>query len=200
MPGFDFFAPLMVFAFSSLITPGPNNIIIATSGANFGYQRTLPVIFGVCFGFAAMVLFVTFGLAGVFIQYPVLQTVLRAVGFAFMLYLAWKIAAADIHDEQVTGAPPTFAQMVLFQWVNPKAWAMSGVAAVAFTTSGGDAFVEAILIALVFLFISLPCQLLWGAFGAAIGDYLRASRRRLRVFNCIMAALMVGAFVPAVLD
>jgi len=199
MPGLEFFAPIMVFAFSSLITPGPNNIIIATSGANFGFRSALPVIFGVCFGFAAMVLFVTFGLAGVFIRYPPAQTVLRAVGFAFMLYLAWKIAAADIRDEKVTGAPPSFAQMVLFQWVNPKAWAMSGVAAVAFTTGGG-AFAEAVLIALVFLFISLPCQLLWGLFGAAIGDFLRASRRRLRAFNCIMAALMVGAFIPAVMD
>jgi len=198
MPGFEFFAPLALFAFSSLITPGPNNIIIATAGANFGLRRALPVVFGVCFGFAAMVWFVTFGLAGAFINYPHAQTVLRAVGFAFMLYLAWKIAFADIHDERVA-APPTFWQMVLFQWVNPKAWAMSGVAAVAFT-AGGNALVEALLIACVFLFISLPCQLLWGAFGAAIGDYLRASRRRLRAFNCIMAALMVGAFVPAVLD
>jgi len=200
MPGLEFFAPLIVFAFSSLITPGPNNIIIATAGANFGFSRALPVVFGVCFGFAAMVWFVTFGLAGVFINYPLAQTVMRALGFAFMLYLAWKIATASIRDEAVTGAPPSLWQMVLFQWVNPKAWAMSGVAAVAFTTADGDAFVEAILIACVFLFISLPCQLLWCAFGAAIGDYLRASRRRLRVFNCAMAALMVGAFVPAVLD
>ena len=199
MPGMEFFAPLAVFAFSSLITPGPNNIIIAASGANFGFRRSLPVIFGVSFGFAAMVLFVTFGLAGVFIRYPPAQAVLRMLGFAFMLYLAWKIATADIDDQRVTGAPPTFAQMALFQWVNPKAWAMSGVAAVAFTT-GGNAVIEAVLIALVFLFISLPCQLLWGVFGAAIGDFLRASRRRLRVFNCVMAALMVGAFIPAVMD
>ena len=146
-----------------------------------------------------MVLLVTFGIAGVFLHYPLLQEILRLGGFVFMLYLAWKIAVADISDEKTAGAPLSFKQMVLFQWINPKVWAMSSVAAVAFTSGDGSVIFEAILIALVFLLISLPCQLLWGIFGAAMGDFLRASRLRLRVFNCVMAILMVAAFIPAVI-
>lgn len=199
MPGWDYFAPLAVFAFSSLATPGPNNIIIAASGANFGLRKSMPIILGVCIGFSAMVLLVAFGVAELLQESPLLLQALRWCGFAFLLYLAWKLVGAKAEAAQRVAKAPSFVQMVLFQWINPKAWAMS-TAAAAFNAGTQNALMQACIIALVFLCIALPCQMLWGLFGSAMGKYLRAKPLRLRVFNCIMALLMVGAFIPVLLQ
>ena len=113
---------LMGFAFAASITPGPNNLMLMTSGANYGLRRTLPHMMGVSFGHAFMVFMVGVLLLRVFENFPVLQTVLKVGSVIYMTWLAWKIAnAVPPEATAVAGKPFTFLQAAAFQWVNPKA-------------------------------------------------------------------------------
>ncbi|RMU51303.1 Amino acid transporter LysE [Pseudomonas savastanoi pv. glycinea] len=120
---FDLLLAFTLFAFVTSITPGPNNMMLLASGVNFGFSRTLPHMLGISIGFFVLVLTVGFGLGSVFKAWPLLYTILRYVGAAYLLYLAWKIAtsgpASDNVDSQ--GKPLSFMSAALFQWVNPKA-------------------------------------------------------------------------------
>ncbi len=185
--------PLITFAIASTGTPGPNNIMLTASGANFGYRRSLPHIFGIQFGFPSMVLAVGLGLGQVFTAYPGLHQVLKYVGSAYLLFLAWKIATAARPKSATHEAKPfTFMQAALFQWVNPKAWIMSVAALTAYTTGEGSYVLEALLVAGVFFAVSFPLISLWCLFGALIGRWL-TSQKALMVFNGIMSALIVAS-------
>jgi len=185
--------PLLTFAIASTGTPGPNNIMLTASGANFGYRRSLPHIFGIMIGFPSMVLAVGLGLGQVFTAYPELHQVLKYVGSAYLLFLAWKIATAARPKSATQEAKPlTFFQAALFQWVNPKAWIMSVAALTAYTTGEGSYVVEAFIVAGVFFAVSFPLISSWCLFGAWIGRWLK-SQRALMVFNGIMSALIVAS-------
>ena len=199
MLDWSYFAPIALFAFVTVITPGPNNIIIATSAVNFGLAKSAPAIVGVIFGFAAMMLIVAVGGGLVFSRAPMLHDLMRWASLGYMCWLAWKIAVADVADERKSAHPPEFLQMAVFQWVNPKAWAVCTGAATVFATGKGGVMVEAILITKVFFLVSVPCHFFWGIFGAGVGGFLRGSPIRLRVFNIAMAVLMIAAFAPAML-
>ena len=188
-----FFLPLLTFAIAATGTPGPNNIMLTASGANFGYRRSLPHIFGIMIGFPSMVLAVGLGLGQVFTAYPQLHQGLKWVGSGYLLFLAWKIATAA-RPKSATGEakPFTFIQAALFQWVNPKAWIMSVAALTAYTTGEGSYVVEAFMVAGVFFAVSFPLISLWCLFGAWIGRWLK-SQRALMVFNGIMSALIVAS-------
>ena len=119
-------AAFIVFAVATLFTPGPNNIMLMASGLNFGLSRTVPHGFGVPLGFGFMVLVVGFGLGAFFAAFPIAYQVLKYVGAAYLLYLAWRIAtAAGVHNENARARPFTFFQAAAFQWVNAKAWVMA---------------------------------------------------------------------------
>ena len=116
---------ILLFAFTATITPGPNNIMIMTSGFNYGFKRSIPHLLGICFGFPAMVIMVGMGLGLVFAQHPTIHYIIKIVGIIYLIYLAWLIASAPISTlVENTGQPLTFIGAVLFQWVNPKAWVM----------------------------------------------------------------------------
>ena len=190
--------PLAVFAFSTLITPGPNNMMVAASGVNFGFRRTRPHILGICFGHSAMTFLIGIGLGRVFVEYPQVHLIMRYLAFAFVCWIAFRIATADIGGGGKNKNPMTFFQAVLFQWINPKAIAMSIGAVTTFMT-GDAALAQAALIAGVFLLLALPCISSWALFGAAIGGYLRANRKMLRAFNITMAILLIVAMLPTLL-
>ena len=170
--------------------------MVAASGVNFGFRRTRAHILGICFGHAGMTFVIGAGLGRVFVDYPQVHLIMRYLAFAFVCWIALRIARADIGKDSGGGKPMTFFQAVLFQWINPKAVAMSVGAVSAFMTGGGDALLEAALIAGVFLLLALPCISSWAFFGAAVGGYLRGNRRMLRVFNITMAVLLVLAMLP----
>lgn len=181
---------LMLFGLAGAITPGPNNMISAGTGAAFGFQRTLPQIFGVAVGFAIMVVAVGLGLGALFAAVPQLHLVLKVVGGLYLLFLAWKIASAA-GGMGVTSLeqPPTLLQSALFQWVNPKAWTMALSVIPAFTTAGGDVFAEVLLIGAVLGALSLPCLSLWAGFGVLISRLLSTPRQH-RILNIMMGALV----------
>lgn len=202
----ELITPLMMFSFVSSITPGPNNLMLMASGANYGLVRTLPHMLGVGAGFVLMLLIVGAGLSQVFERYPVSYLVLKAVSVAYLLYLAWKIATAapvrlgrfagrpDLPgDDGLSGTPLTFLQAVLFQWVNPKAWAMALTSMSVYNPS--HALAGVLLVAIVFGLINLPCVGTWTLLGQQIGRWLN-SDARLRIFNWTMAVLLVSSLAP----
>ncbi|MCK0167601.1 LysE family translocator [Jannaschia sp. S6380] len=191
----ELFFALAGFAFVSSITPGPNNLMLMASGANYGLWRTVPHGLGVSIGFGVMILLVGMGLAQVFASVPWSKPVLAVLSVGYLLFLAWKIAnAAPPERTAATGRPMTFLQAAAFQWVNPKAWTMA-LTAITLYASGGVWSVA--LVALVFSVINLPCIFSWSALGREMRRFL-TSPGRLRAFNWTMAALLVASLWPSV--
>ena len=188
---------LAAFAFVSSITPGPNNLMLMASGANFGFRRTSPHMLGIGLGFVFMVMLVGIGLAQVFEAYPISHTVLKIVSVLYLLYLAWKIAnAAPIKDGTQTGTPMTFLQAAAFQWVNPKAWSMALTAVTVYTPD--TSFLAIGIVALVFGAINLPSVSSWTLLGQQMSRLL-TNPARLTAFNWTMAGLLVASLYPVVL-
>jgi len=127
---------VFLFAVSSTITPGPNNIMVMTSGLNFGVKSTIPHLLGVCIGFPIMVILLGLGLGLIFDLYPFIHEFIKIFGVLYLLYLAWKIANST---SQIAGKqqqkPFSFIQAALFQWLNPKAWIMATSAIAAYTST-----------------------------------------------------------------
>ncbi|NIZ14971.1 LysE family translocator [Phaeobacter sp. HF9A] len=191
---YDLLAALALFAFVTAATPGPNNLMLMASGANFGFRRTLPHMLGVLFGFVFMVILVGAGLAQIFELLPVTYTLLKIGAVAYLLFLAWKIAhAGPVRAGDASGRPMTFLQAVAFQWVNPKAWAMALTAVSAYAPAQN---IWAILmVALIFGAIDAPVVISWTLIGQQMARVL-TSAKRLMLFNWTMAALLVGSLYP----
>ncbi|MEM8655587.1 MAG: LysE family translocator [Pseudomonadota bacterium] len=191
---YDLLTALAAFAFVSSITPGPNNLMLMASGANFGFRRTIPHMLGVGLGFVFMVLLVGAGLVQVFDAYPISHLVLKVASVSYLLYLAAKIAtAAPVQDGSGTGTPMTFLQAAAFQWVNPKAWTMALTAVTVYTP---DTTVWAIVVVgVVFGAINLPAVSSWTLLGQQMARIL-TNPARLTAFNWTMAALLVASLYP----
>lgn len=183
------------FAFVSSITPGPNNMMLMASGVNFGLRRTVPHLLGVALGFVAMVILVGLGAARVMAQVSWVEPTLRAGCLAFILWMAWKLARAALDAETPRpAAPMTFVQAAAFQWINPKAWAMALTAIAAYAP---DRTVMAVtVVGVVFGIINLPSVFVWAAMGLRMRGWLGAVQRRQRIFNAVMAVLLVASVVP----
>ncbi|MCB1417513.1 MAG: LysE family translocator [Notoacmeibacter sp.] len=188
---------LAAFSLVSSITPGPNNLMLMASGANFGFMRTLPHMMGVNLGFTLMVALVGLGLAGLFELYPVAKTVLTAISVAYLIYLAWKIARAGAPKAEgdAAGRPFTFLQAAAFQWVNPKAWTMALTAMTAYAP--GATATAALLVAAVFGVVNLPSIVVWVVAGQGLRRFL-TNERRLTLFNYTMAGLLLASLYPVV--
>jgi threonine/homoserine/homoserine lactone efflux protein len=184
---YELISALALFAFVSSITPGPNNLMLMASGANFGFRRTI-------LGFMFMCLVVGIGLAQVFDAYPVSYTILKVFSVAYLLWLAWKIAhAAPITSQDAAGKPMTLLQAAAFQWVNPKVWAMVLTTISVYTPEQTVQMV--VLVAVIFTAINLPSIGTWTMLGQQMARFL-TSPRRLVVFNWGMATLLVVSLYP----
>jgi threonine/homoserine/homoserine lactone efflux protein len=196
----DLILALIGFAFVTSITPGPNNMMLLASGVNFGFRRTIPHMLGIGIGFTLMVALIGFGLGEVFARVPLIYTMLKYIGAAYMLFLAYKIAnSGPISAEgEVKGKPMTFLQAAAFQWVNPKAWVMA-VSAIATYTQPEAYIASVLLISFVFGAVNLPSVSSWAVFGVAMRRLL-TNPRAVRVFNITMAVLLVASLWPIVDD
>ncbi|UWQ50339.1 LysE family translocator [Leisingera caerulea] len=193
---YELLTALALFAFVSSITPGPNNLMLMASGANFGFRRTIPHMLGVALGFVFMVLLVGAGLVQVFDAFPVSYIVLKVVSVIYLLWLAWKIAnAAPVEAKGAEGRPMTFLQAAAFQWVNPKAWAMALTAISAYTPD--QTLAAILLVGVIFGAINLPSVGSWTVLGQQMARFL-TSPGRLVVFNWTMAALLVASLYPVI--
>jgi threonine/homoserine/homoserine lactone efflux protein len=187
-PGWDAILALAAFAFAGTWTPGPNNMMLAASGATFGWRRTLPHAFGVALGMPVMLFLIAIGLGEVFQNVPALRTALTWAGCAVMLWLAWRVATAGAAKGRAAPRPLSFLEASAFQWVNPKAWIMCIGVAATFAT-GARPVLEAAIAALVFAVSGLTSSQGWTAFGAGIGQLL-GTGPLLRAFNLLMGLLV----------
>ncbi len=181
--------PMMTYCFVMSGTPGPNNVMLASSGAQFGFRRTLPQIFGQCAGVALQTYVTCLGLGSLFVMFPLLQKVLQIAGALYMVYLAWKLSASSLGEAR-NSQPLTFSQAALFQGVNPKAWVRSITLATVFMPTGLSAPVGALLVSLVSAMIGLPTVSMWALFGVGIRHALHDPRKQ-RIFNLSMGAMML---------
>ena len=187
----EYLISLFVLALSMSWTPGPNNALLANSGAKFGYMRTVPHVLGVLIGFSVMMFLIAVGLGQVFKAVPILREGLRFLGAAILLWLAWKIGSAPLPngDKAAAGNPWTFPKAFVFQWVNPKAWVMCvSIAGAAPETS--PVWLAPLLVSLVFFAAGVTSANGWALFGVSLQNFL-STPLRYRVFNLAMAALIV---------
>ena len=193
------FTGFLVFAVVASITPGPNNLMLMASGVNYGLRRTLPHLAGVCLGFGAMAFAIGLGLAGVLRTTPSLYVLLRWAAAAYILYLAYRMLTAKGVGTAVTsGRPMSFLGAVAFQWVNPKAWVM-GLGAITTYAQPAHLTRDVTLMSAAFILINFPCCLTWAVSGVAIKRFLKRGRT-LRIFNGVMALLLVLSLYPLVTE
>ena len=180
------------FAVAAAFTPGPNNSMLAASGTKNGVRRTVPHILGVCGGVPMLVLAVGLRLGVLFERYPELHTVLKLVGAACLLVLAWRIATAGRRAADIgPGRLLTFLEAALFQLVNPKGWVFAVTAVATYTSVGEPAAAELTIVLAVCLPVSIGSTITWTVFGAGRNRFLHESPTRLRTFNFGMALLLV---------
>lgn len=196
----DIFLAVLFFAFSTTITPGPNNIMIMSSGVNYGIRASVPHWLGICLGFPLMVLLVGLGFGLVFDRYPHLHQLIKIIGTSYLLFLAWKIASAR-PETIATGKskPLNFWQAAAFQWVNGKAWVMASGAVAAFTSVAGIYWWQVLMITLAFLLVAFPCVGIWMLFGAALRNLLNHAVAQ-RLFNILMGLILLLSVLPVLLE
>ncbi|GFM37775.1 lysine transporter LysE [Desulfovibrio psychrotolerans] len=217
------FLPLFLFCVTMCATPGPNNIMLTASGANFGFRRTVPHMLGITLGVQSMILVIGLGLGRLFTEYPAVHAAMEWVGGAYLLYLAWKIATipptagtvpvaepaagsgtgpeAGNAGIRPAGRPFSFTQALLFQWVNPKCWMMIVGALASFSVAGGGSghnpgSVAATVAGVAFIalgFLSAAPAIALWAYAGVKIRRFLETSLRQRVFNGVMAGLLVGS-------
>ena len=195
----DALAALTLFAFVASITPGPNNLMLLSSGTRFGFRRSIPHMLGVMLGFPLMITVIGLGLARLFTEFPMVQTVLKVASIAYLLYLAFKIATAPtptVDDGESSARPLTFFQAAAFQWVNPKGWTMALTVLSAYMPPT-DPWRGLSIIATLVLLINVPVVTLWTAMGIQLRRFL-GQPQKLRAFNLIAAGLLVASLYPVI--
>lgn len=191
---FAILTALLGFAFVATVTPGPNNLMLMASGANFGFRRTLPHMLGIVGGVSVMAFLVGAGLMALFDILPALNLVLEVVSVSYLLWLAFKIAtAAPVEERDPDGRPITLFQAATFQWVNPKAWAMCLSAITLYAPD--RSLLSVAIVAGAFALVSFPAISVWAWLGTVVRQWL-SNATRLRVFNITMATLLVASLYP----
>ncbi|MGY3617420.1 LysE family translocator [Bradyrhizobium sp. USDA 10063] len=191
----------VMFAVVMFFTPGPNNIMLLSSGLTYGFRRTVPHMAGITVGFAFMVGAVGLGLGTVFIAYPVLQTILKYIGVAYLIYLAAAIAMAEPSSPESgdgRSRPMTFWGAAMFQWVNAKGWVMVIGTITAYAAIAEFPLNIAIQVGLSLILGTLSC-IAWALFGTALRPIL-TSRLAVRAFNIVMAILLLASLYPVFMD
>jgi threonine/homoserine/homoserine lactone efflux protein len=192
----EVFFALLVYAFVTSITPGPNNFMLLASGVNFGFVRTIPHMLGIGSGFLTLLLGVGFGLGAVLTAFPALHLALKIAGGVYLLYLAWKIAMSRSlgKDGDTKARPITFFEAAAFQWINPKAWVMA-ITAMAVYTNPDRPFLSVLLISIAFAVVNVPSVSTWAGFGTALRGFL-SDPVRLKWFNIAMGVLLAATLWP----
>jgi len=182
-----------IFSVAAAGTPGPSNAMLTATGASVGVVRGLPTLLGVAAGMGLMMFVVAFGLGSVVLDNPVVLTVVKWTGAAFLVWLAWKIATAGSPGATTGGQSVGFIGAAAFQWINPKSWLVCASAAATFLDAGASsALGQSAAFAVTFVVAALPSCLPWLAFGAVVQRFLR-SERAYRIFNVTMGALLAAS-------
>ncbi len=191
--------PLLLFCLSTTLTPGPNNFLLMNSGLNHGIRKSLSHYLGICIGFPLMVLLVSLGFGELFKQHLWIKHLLKIMGSAYMLYLAYQILFSLSKPKNSESIKPfSFIQAVLFQWINPKAWLMVISASSIFSLTTNYIH-NAIIISMVFLLVGLPCIGSWLVGGAYLRQLLKNAKQQ-KIFNILMALCLIASIILIFLD
>lgn len=163
------------------ITPGPNNLLLATSGVNFGLKRTLPMVFGILLGCALQTMLASMALDLLLGWMGAIRLPLTVAGCAYLLWLSWKLFRAGAPELRDKAQPMTLLGGACFQAINPKAWLMATNVALLYSAHSG---VLAVMFG--FMAMNLPCILVWAALGDRLGSHLQIPWKR-QLFNSVMA-------------
>jgi threonine/homoserine/homoserine lactone efflux protein len=186
----------VAFAAAALFSPGPNNIMLMASGLNHGFRRTLPHVAGVTLGFAFLVAVIGIGLGAMFATYPALQAILKYAGAAYLAYLAVVIAMSRPAGStgEAEGQPMTFLGAALFQWVNVKGWVIAIGTVTAYAAIAAYPW-NIVVLSLLLLVIGTTSSMTWVLFGTSLQSLVK-SPRAVRIFNLVMAALLLASLYP----
>lgn len=186
--------PLYAFVFAGLFSPGPNVILLTASGARFGFWRTLPHIGGVVIGVGVTSGLTALGVGALLLGLPVLTLGLKLAAAGWILWMGWQLARrGPAQQGQADAAPWSLPKAALFQWVNPKVWAIA-LAASAGYAAGLPPWAEALRLASAFSGINLFVCLFW-TFAGSLLTYLLISPRAWRMFNGVMAVALAASAV-----
>lgn len=185
------FLAMVTFSFVTSLSPGPVNILATITGANHGYRRTIPHIFGATVGFVSILILLGLGLIQVFDNSHTATLVLNYLGSAFLLYLAYKVATSERteQDKSKKDDAPTMIQGLLCQWLNPKAWIVSLSGVTVFSSNGVIPLEDLGAFSVIFFIVCYCCISTWALLGLTIGKYLEHPIHY-KIFNRIMGALL----------
>ncbi len=181
---------LMIFMFAAAFTPGPNNLLSSYSGFNFGIKKTLPLIYGVTFGFPILLIVINSGLIIFFKKFPALQEMIKIVGSIFILYFAYKIALSKSNKEQEIKNPAKFINMLFFQFINPKAVLFAIIVVSTFINAKENFIRDTIIVLSVAISFSFVSIFSW----CLLGKFLRkfaTNKKFIQAFNYVMSFLLI---------
>lgn len=186
---------MAIYSFVTSVSPGPNNTVLLTLSARFGHKGALPHLVGMVIGLSVMVIAMSAGLGAFFTAFPAVYQVMKYVGFAYVLYMAWRIYRAAVPEPgEDGGSPTTIWRATLFQWVNPKAWIVIATFVTAYVPV--ELGVLSVLIALaMFIGFTMPGAIVWVFVGTLLARWLRTARSQ-KIFTTVMALALVASMLP----
>jgi threonine/homoserine/homoserine lactone efflux protein len=190
--------PFATYSFVMSITPGPNNVMLTASGANFGFRKTIPHILGIVAGFSVVLFGVCAGLDVVFTRWPAIQSVLRWVGAAYLVYLGWRILRSGEAQDAQSRKPLTALEAAGFQFLNPKAWMMTLTAAAMFLPRELGVLTASSYMVGIMAVTNLPCITVWALFGSSMRGFLARPAGRM-TFNIVLSLALVATGIAMVL-
>lgn len=190
---------IFIFALVATITPGPNNIMLMSSGSTYGYIKTLPLLVGIVSGFMAMFISVGFGFSVVFKLYPYSLIIIKYIGFAYLIYLSWKIATTDTQAIDSNKSRVGFLSIFFFQWLNPKSWIVVTSSLGAYVKPEGSYAYQVMQIIFIFFIAALISSHTWVGFGQFLKRWLNNAHRQ-KLFNRAMALLLIVTILPAIIE
>ena len=181
---------LAIFLFVGAFSPGPNNLLASYSGFNFGIKKTLPLVYGVTFGFPIVLITVNSGLAIVFNKFPMFQEILKILGSGFLIYMAYKIAFGNKSDEKEIKNPAKFFNMIIFQFINPKAVLIAIITVSTFISQIENFVRDSIIVIIFAIFFSFTSIMSWSLLGKFLQRFAN-NERFLTIYNYTMSFLLI---------
>lgn len=194
----DLWLGLAGFVVVGAITPGPNNTLLMASSLNFGLLKTAPFLAGIQGGFALMFFMVSLGLGQLFDVLPLLKSVIKYAGAAFLVWFAWKIATSPIAKSSAEARSLSFLEGAAFQFLNPKAWIICLASVSVYLPTDASLVVIAVAIATWIVF-GVPCNFAWMLGGRALSA-LTERPKTARVINLSLAGMLLLSIIPVVAD
>ena len=181
---------LAIFLFVGAFSPGPNNLLASYSGFNFGIKKTLPLVYGVTFGFPIVLITVNSGLAIVFNKFPMFQEILKILGSGFLIYMAYKIAFGNKSDEKEIKNPAKFFNMIIFQFINPKAVLIAIITVSTFISQNENFVRDSIIVISFAIFFSFTSIMSWSLLGKFLQRFAN-NEKFLTIYNYTMSFLLI---------